>query len=843
MMDSVWSWLGAATCLGVGGWLYRHSKVSPATSSMPQSNSAHTNGSLKVNDDPTNNDTDLIRSPDGYLPVLSANQLLMQTGCLPIISRIAAKSQVTPENFAQLYRPAIDCYAAYVQLFPASEAHHHSQAGGLLIHTLEVVEYALSARQGKLLPTGVGPEQQYALAHVWTFGVFVAALLHDIAKPLSNLHIQCYGTDHVVREWSALAGTLTAQSATHYRVDFKHMGYETHKKLPMILLPHFFDAAALAYLSKDPTLLPLLNRILEDQLSAEEQKSNVLAQLIRQADQHSTQNNLLTGAKTRFATARAVPLIERLMAALRRMLLEGGTLPLNRSGGAGWVYDGHLWLVCKRVADETRQYLKSHESSQGIPSDNERLYDTWQEYGALRPEPIHNKAIWTVTVYGESYEHTLTMLCFPLNVLYADPAQYPSPMQGQIIPLGADRKPLQGTGTEPAIAQPIAQPIATEPTPPETTTHILSQSSVIEFMPADDTPVDYTPVDYTAFDDTPHTETAPEWLNIPHTIAHTADEPSTVAHATTTAPASSPITEAALSSKGQRDNNQGDKDQRNNNQVHSAKPKPSAAGQSSYPRHNQLQNAKSRLQQLKKPTTTTAETTIETTVAKVAVTETAVPETVFINSTVATTAVQVPAPPMVMPPPQSITQQANVILGRKANAKNLQQPTVPSCDASVSTKSASTEPISSDKKQLAKHKSQHLAQHFMTWLQQQVGQGILPYNTHQSAVHFVAEGMALVSPTIFKHYATQVSPADLGLASDEIKPSGHWENVQRAICDAGVNRQFDKRRNIVRYHVIRNKGAGGHLLSCMVIPQPERWFSPLPAPNPLLTLHPIETTV
>ena len=93
-----------------------------------------------------------------------------------------------------------------------------------------------------------------------------------------------------------------------------------------------------------------------------------------------------------------------LMEALRRMLIEGGQLPLNRPGAAGWVHDGYVWFVCARLAEEVRSYLSQHESLQGIPGKdrNDRLFDTWQESGACRPAP-DGGAVWRVRVECESW--------------------------------------------------------------------------------------------------------------------------------------------------------------------------------------------------------------------------------------------------------------------------------------------------------------------------------------------------------------------------------------------------------------------------------------------------------
>jgi 23S rRNA maturation-related 3'-5' exoribonuclease YhaM len=57
-----------------------------------------------------------------------------------------------------IYRAPLDRYAALVQQFPASEAHHHAYPGGMLDHGLEIVAIALKLRQSHLLPVGAPPE-------------------------------------------------------------------------------------------------------------------------------------------------------------------------------------------------------------------------------------------------------------------------------------------------------------------------------------------------------------------------------------------------------------------------------------------------------------------------------------------------------------------------------------------------------------------------------------------------------------------------------------------------------------------------------------------------------------
>jgi hypothetical protein len=123
-----------------------------------------------------------------------------------------------------------------------------------------------------------------------------------------------------------------------------------------------------------------------------------------------------------------------------RIMLEEGRFSLNRAGAHGWVWDGKLWFVSKRVADDVRQFLIERESGSGVPGKdkNDRLFDTWQEYGALITTP-ENKAIWSINVsLDDGWSKDFTVICFSLDKLFAEPSQYPKQVAGRIsINVGA----------------------------------------------------------------------------------------------------------------------------------------------------------------------------------------------------------------------------------------------------------------------------------------------------------------------------------------------------------------------------------------------------------------------
>lgn len=370
------------------------------------------------------------RLPPGAKRVMHADRLLQPHAALSDeIIRIVG---LPGKEWKCLGAPLLEGFAGFCQRLPASESHHHAHPGGLLEHSLDVATRALRLRQGLMLPHGADAEDIARLKSRWSYAVLVAALLHDIGKPISDLTITC-GNARGEGPWQPLAGSLPEQSMDWYRVAFvRGRAYALHQRLAVLLLQKLVPAEAIAWLSAPGGPMPELMAYLSG-----EAKEGALVYMVTQADRQSVAANLMAGPRVRFASARDVPLIERLMAGLRGMLAEG-LLPLNRDGAAGFVKDGSIWLVCKRTADELREYLQKNElaapdGAPGLPSSfkNDRIFDTFQEYGALTPNPSTGGAVWTVQVSESGWMHSLTMLCFPLEQLY-QPDRTPSDFAGTI---------------------------------------------------------------------------------------------------------------------------------------------------------------------------------------------------------------------------------------------------------------------------------------------------------------------------------------------------------------------------------------------------------------------------
>ena len=696
--------------------------------------------------------------PARQMRIADAATLFEYTQTSGLVAQIRQNMALDQGNFARDVMPLLNGLAEYVQLLPASESHHHAQPGGLLEHTLEVAAYALRLRQAQKLPLGAAPEDQMELGPVWSYGVLVAALLHDIGKPVADVVIDLYGTDvnRPLARWNGLGGAMNQAAsrckATHYTVDFPaQRDYKHHHHLPVVLIHALVPRSGLLWLSSNAALMTELMGYLNGEIP--EESASAIRNLIKEADSLSVAANLATGNRTRFASARQTPLIERLMLGIRALVQEGN-LSVNRPGAAMFIDPSgqFAWIVAKPAADKTRELLERRETllagAAGLPTDNTRIFDTWAEYGVLvqAPKEFGTGSVWSVRIDIEGWSQELTVLKFPMDALFVGEAKRPMPLVGAITPVAPSAVATRSTGSSEAKGQTTGAVIKT------VETANTEAGAAIQTLATADLDTGAANLDFL--------NPAPEF-----TESNGSADPSEL---------NDPRQTAAMAAGGDED---WDCDGIDMNKVLSV-PVP-------------------------------------------------VPATSAARSPVST-----PAPnPIPIPIPTPATEDAVQYLAQEDDVKSVQvqAPQSPSKPVQAMPQALHQAlPQVAHKPKGAQRKPCPNADAFMAWIQRGLGDGELNYNESDAVVHFVAEGMLMVTPRAFKRYLeTNKFQGSIGEATDELRAL--QAEVQRSGAIVGNDAS-----KFHYYRTTRRDGTPGANITCYLVPNPQAYLTPVPAPNAAL---------
>ncbi len=362
------------------------------------------------------------------IPFLAPNEIiriLSQENRIRSIRRLAGLNSVDYERF---YTPALNEFLNLSQLRPASAADHHAGLGGLVTHTLAVIEVAMRRRKAASLPQSADASLIEREEHIWTYAVFVAALLHDAGKIITLTRL--------VNRAGQLAESETAKS---YAIQFLQLPYRLQTRVNTTMF-YLLPPAGRTWLQTFPEILAQLVAY----LSGDPYEWGAIGDITSQADGESVAKDRRTGGeKQRLPHSPGTPIVERMTRALRKLIYDGD-LKFNRDGGAAWVCGQYTYIVCGVAARKVREALMD-EGSSDIPGNNTRLFDIWQDHAYIVVNDA-DKAIWNIKVEAKDYQHTFSMLKFLTREIF-HPSRRPADFEGTLEILAQATK-AQATETE-----------------------------------------------------------------------------------------------------------------------------------------------------------------------------------------------------------------------------------------------------------------------------------------------------------------------------------------------------------------------------------------------------------
>lgn len=409
------------------------------------------------------------RHGNAIFPLASGAELLREPNRRALAARIATHVSVPHAYFERLYLSALHNFAAFVQLMPASEAHHHAGLGGLLDHSLDVAEKALALRRGRLLPENEDPERISRQHDLWTYAVFSVGICHDVGKVVTDQSVERFDQrGRSLGLWNPWLGPM--RDTAYYRMTFvRGREYARHELVAPVIARLILPEAGIAWLGADREAIGQWVAA----LAGAREAAGAIGTIVAEADARSTRDALGAGGDRPVPSATETPLRDKLVAALRR-LIDARELPLNRPGAAGFVSGGELWLVSKRGLDAIRSHLLEH-GHRGVPSKNERLMDELQQTGIARANG--DRAIWRARIQCQDFDQALTVLRIPLEALWSDPSARPPPLEGSVTAeapadAGVARaspdaaQPRAAAGKRPSVGPAVAE-APNELAPPE----------------------------------------------------------------------------------------------------------------------------------------------------------------------------------------------------------------------------------------------------------------------------------------------------------------------------------------------------------------------------------------
>ena len=316
-------------------------------------------------------DDDIPRYPPFMkgLPAVSPEKLLETQA--ELIERIADTAIALPAQFERYYLSAIERFARFAHLLPASQSHHHRGAGGLLRHSIEVGLWALQSADKVLLDAAKTPSQRREMEPRWQLAVFLAALCHDAGKPVTDIVVTNRDRTTV---WKPIKEDLYDWARRNkidaYFLDWREGRSRQHTALSNLIADRIIGTGALEWIEEGGAELIVW---LMESLTCNPSPTNLIHDLVIKADQTSVERDLKTLGVAMAGYDLGVPVERHLTDIMRRLIKEGAWL-VNEPGARLWNIGGHLYLVWPAAGEEIARQVRE-DGIPGIPRTPDGILD------------------------------------------------------------------------------------------------------------------------------------------------------------------------------------------------------------------------------------------------------------------------------------------------------------------------------------------------------------------------------------------------------------------------------------------------------------------------------------
>lgn len=317
------------------------------------------------------------------LPAATPEALLSTQESL--IRQLKHELAMTPQQNKALVDPLLLSYASFVHLLPASKAHHHRGAGGMLRHGLEVALWATRGFHGRIIDGHESGERRKILEPRWRLAVAVAGLCHDIGKTAYDVVV----ADETGRKvWDVYGGLLSEwieeEQLDRYFISWRSgRGHKVHERFGHLLTMRVIPRQVLSYLNEaDPRIIAVMHETIAGQIPKGAAK--VVYELVMAADQRSVQRDTKGQRIADSDSALGVPVAKYLVDAMKR-LIEQGKWRANYEDQPLWVTGSGVYLNWDQAVPQIIDLLLADGVS-GIPRSQDSVAESLSDFDVIQKQ-------------------------------------------------------------------------------------------------------------------------------------------------------------------------------------------------------------------------------------------------------------------------------------------------------------------------------------------------------------------------------------------------------------------------------------------------------------------------
>ena len=326
------------------------------------------------------------------LPARVPGKFLLNAHAAKVRS-IASGIGLPPREFNRLILPVLDSFASFAHMLPASQAHHHRGAGGLLAHSLEVAVHALNACQVTSFDHDRYPADRIKRRDRWNAAAVLAALMHDVGKPLYDLRVTDASAEKV---WQPVANSIPEwaqeNGVERYFFHWNPNRHDVHKHLSTTMIDRLLPKELRLWLMEagQDLYFAMVNAI-----ACDDEKS-ILTGLVIKADSTSVEADLRKwggDASGQSALGIGVP-VSSLVVDTMRHLKSIGVWQVNELGHRVWIIgDGVFIAWVQGVKDITEEL--NEKGVKAVPRSADALGEVLLDHHILERSP-DGSIYWSV---------------------------------------------------------------------------------------------------------------------------------------------------------------------------------------------------------------------------------------------------------------------------------------------------------------------------------------------------------------------------------------------------------------------------------------------------------------